>query len=400
MDIKVRTKWAYYFPPLAAIVFLGVWLGGQQQKLSALEKKAKGLNVKLAAFEAVEEGNGGLLSLEARVAAMNEGRVEDYLTAEGKVDWEMVGECLARMSRGVHSHGVLRDYLSVQGMLVEMDGGALVEGLEEVGMLKLDRELKENLKHLLYGFLEHKHPEKVLELEAKNLGDDEKGWYVMAAFRRWLEKDGVAAEAWLEEMAETGRLDSNRLSSRNTVLVQFESMLFASLLKEGAHTVNARLSRMDEDRRAEVLSRSEWWLNKEEGIGAYATVMREHLPKAESVGRIAKAVGGLVEEDFKRVNYAMEAIEVTEEERSAIVEIAAGKFLRGKSDVMERMGALDEWLEWVAPYRRIELETKAMLEHMNSGRVSKEEVMKDLEEYGYEELALVLRGEIEKGEGK
>ena len=300
--------------PGIALALAGFWIADQHRSISALEEASASLQKHLAAARSSSPSTDSKPSTATQAAK-----------TKGPLDWEKIAAQLLESERS-GLVGDLRMMTQFQQRLQAMSKEELCAALDEIAALDLPAHSRGTLRQMFLEPLAAKDPELALNRFIGGVRDDSLGlcWQLSHILKPWAAKNPAKASAWLDQQIATGKLDSKSLHGQSYSGNMFEAFLIDAFLGTAPAEASRRLSAINPDHRASVLSQNPFEQLKEENQLAYVTLVREQLLEKDQIEMIVRQVSYLQSRGgYAAVTAFMDRIAATPAERMACAERAA-----------------------------------------------------------------------------
>ena len=323
--------------PLAALVFVGSWIGIQRRTLATLEDENRRL-VRQAIPAATLESEEALFpELEKTRAKGNE-----------TLNWQ---DLAALIEGKNHGRGDTRALTAFEKRLKAMDAEELIANIEEIMNLDLTENQRYNLISEFIGPLIVQDPELALRRLFGRMGQADQA--LSEAWQKWSERDLGAATVWFDEQIAAGKVDPKRLDGSDGCRADFEGQLIKLLLASDPAAATRRMENLHPDLRDDIISQC---VPKADDPTrkAWADLVRSQLPEKDGLEMIASYVPPWVQNgDFSKVMAYMDKIAATPAERSACVKHTIENWTRQTSFTnevtVEGIESLRAWADGQEP---------------------------------------------------
>jgi hypothetical protein len=332
----------HFLLPIAALGFVGSWIGIQRRALATLEDE----NGRLVQ-QAVPAAKPGFT--DELFPELEKRRASRTINFGGLPEWHVLAELLAGRRNGRPDARGLAEF---DKLVKAMGNEELVTKIEEILTLDLEEEARWNLINEFLRPLIDQDPELALRRLFGQLGTEDRA--LSSAWSGWSKKDVGAATAWFDEQIVAGKVNPKRLDGSDGCRVEFEGQLVKLLLTSDPAAAARRMADLPVEMRERVINHSHDSQADAPTQKAWADLVRSQLPAKDALERIGGLVPDYVENsDFSKVMNYMETIAATPAERSACVTHTINNWTRytsvtGKVTV-EGIEALRTWADAQEP---------------------------------------------------
>jgi hypothetical protein len=321
--------------PVVALAVAGILLGMQRKSVPGLRGENGQLHERIS---------------EARVAAApsNSVRPARPHPRGNAIDWEKLAGFIRE-----NPQSQAPEMLSMQRRLLAMDKSELLAALDHIAAMDLDDATRERLETMILDQLCKKDPEAALERFKGTLRNEfgQQTALLFSAFEVWTRQDPAAVAVWLDREIAAGTFEAHSLDGNHSVRVMFESVVVFGLFAEDPAKAEARLSKLPQKMRADILRLAD--LSHEMGAGdeiAYAEIVRRQLDEKGRVAAIAERArktlgnGG----DFAAVDEYLNSVYAAPDERERAAGVVARQHTRNLALKHElNVAKIEEMREWV-----------------------------------------------------
>ena len=333
----------HFLLPLAALVFVGSWIGIQRRVLATLEDE----NGRLVRH-AVPAGKPGFT--EELFPELEKTRAKKTIKFGGLPEWKALAELVAGRSNGRPDARSLAEF---DKLVKAMGNEELVTKIEEIMALDLEEKIRWDLINEFLRPLIDQDAELALRRLFGQLGAENQA--LSGAWTGWSSKDLGAATAWFDEQIAAGKVDPKRLDGSDGCRTNFEGQLVRLLMVSDPVAAARRMADLSVDMRKGVIGLCRDPRADETTQKAWVDLVRSQLSGKDSLEQIASSVPVFFDyvADFSRVTKFMDNIAASPAERSACVSQTINHWTRDTSYMgkvtIEGIEALRTWADSQEP---------------------------------------------------
>lgn len=333
-----------FIPPAAALAIAVVWLGSQSRSISSLVGENTVLRERLEVARHAAPEAGGVSSSSLLPPPTKDGKAR-------KIDWKLIAQNHLQSNDGESVEDIRRQ-MQFQTLVQELSVDELVNGLDAIAGLDLPGQVQQQIEMSLINALAEKEPGLAVERLSGRMSDEGVSWQLGHTFRKWAEKDPVAAIAWMDKQLADGKFESKTLDGKSEARLRCEAGLVAALVGSDPAAALVRMQGLPEDQRSAIFDQGVFYQIKPGTELAMADLIRSSVPEAQRVSALAKTSGQLVHQGgFDRVGEFISKINASKEERESIVSSAVSN---NSHRMNQKPGALAEGMETTRAWIRKE----------------------------------------------
>ncbi|MBK1882263.1 hypothetical protein JIN85_07545 [Luteolibacter pohnpeiensis] len=228
-------NYRYWIPPIAALLFFGIWDGLQRQSISESETNSRLL--KQAIAKASRPKASGPENQPNR-------KRNQLANLDEPIDWELLGRSLILSAQDDGIAGIATK-MYLEQRLMKFSEEEFETALDELAALDLPKSRRLALEEAILEYYLVQFPQAALDRFIGRYSEFNSSSQanLSKAFNEWVNEDQAAAIRWLDQKIAGGQLEE-KSAYNSDGRVRLESLLFSQLVASDPSAAMARLKNL------------------------------------------------------------------------------------------------------------------------------------------------------------